>query len=220
MPESIVQLPADGAGKSLRTRQRVIGAATVQEQVVITQSQRVETGVYVAHTGAHVVQATAHATTGLAGFWWLTNPVGSAVLVALRRVEFMSQIGSVLATPTSPRIVLERFVFTGTATGTAIVAAKRETTDAIQVSRLSSAATGMTVTGSAVGAAVFAFLTTAAATAAGAVAASAGDWNPDEDGQIVLAAGEGIVCRQPDAGTAADTRRFTTNIGIMEYTVP
>ena len=220
MPESILQMPPDGSGKSLRTRQRVIGAATVQEQVVITQSQRVETGVYVAHTGAHVVQATAHAATGLVGFWWLTNPVGSAVLVALRRVEFMSQLGSVLATPTSPRIVLERVAFTGTNTGTAIVCALRKTTDATQVSRLSSTSTGMTITGAAVGAAAFAFLPIAAATAAGVSAAASANWNPEEDGQIVLAAGEGVICRQPDAGTTADTRRFVTNISLVEYTVP
>lgn len=34
MPESYVQLPADGAGKKLRTRQRTIGANVVEEQAV------------------------------------------------------------------------------------------------------------------------------------------------------------------------------------------
>lgn len=34
MAESFIQLPADGAGKKLRTRQRVVGANTVQEQYV------------------------------------------------------------------------------------------------------------------------------------------------------------------------------------------
>jgi hypothetical protein len=220
MGESYIQLPTDSSGKKVRTRQRTVGANTIEEQYIIVQNERVITGIYIGHTGAHVVQASAHATTGLAGFWWLTNPVGSSVSVALRRVEFMSQLGSALATPTSPRIVLERFAFTGTHTGTAIVAAKRATADATQVARLASATTGMTITGSAVGAQLFAFLPIAGATAVGYTAATAADWNPDDDGQTVLAAGEGIICRQADAGTTSDTRRFVTNIAWSEFTIP
>lgn len=220
MPESYIQLPADSTGKKVRTRQRTVGANTIEEQYVISQNERIFTGIYVAHTGAHTVQGTtAHASTGLAGFWWLSNPVGSSVLVALRRVEFMSQLGSALSTPTSPRIVLERLAFTGTNTGTVITAAKRATSDATQVARLSSTFNA-TVTGSAVGAQVFAFLPIASATGVGYTAATAADWNPDDDGQVVLAAGEAIICRQPDAGTSSDTRRFVTNIAWSEYTIP
>jgi hypothetical protein len=39
MPESFVQLPADSTGKKLRTRQRVIGSNTVQEQFVAQSAE-------------------------------------------------------------------------------------------------------------------------------------------------------------------------------------
>ena len=215
MGESFIQVPTDSTGKKIRTRERTVGANTVQEQFVIQQSRRVETGVYICQTGAHVVLASAHSAT--AGFWWLINPTGSSVLVALRRVEFMSQLGSALATPTSPRINIERMTFTGTASGAQITAAKRDTNDATAVATLRTASTGLTPTA---GAGVFSFLPTAGATAVGYTAATAGDWVPDEDGQVVLAAGEGIVCRQADNGTTSDTRRFVTNIAWMEFSVP
>jgi len=171
--------------------------------------------VYAVNTGAHVVSATAHAAT--VGFWWLLNPVGSAVLVSLRRVEFMSQMGSALLTPTSPRITIERVTFTGTHTGALITPADADSVAPVTTSRLSLASTGTTLTA---GAVAYAFLPIACGTAVGFTATAESDWTPDEEGQIVLAAGEGVVCRQPDAGTTADTRRFVTNISFEEYTIP
>ncbi len=215
MPESFIQMAPDSTGKKARSRQRVIGANTIEESYVITVSARVKSGVYVVNTGAHVIAAAAHAAT--VGFWWLLNPVGSAVLVSLRRVEFASQLGSVLATPTSPRITIERVTFTGTHSGALITVADADSVAPTPTSRLSLASTGATL---AAGAVAFAFLPIASATAVGYTAAAVMDWTPDEDGQLVLAAGEGIVCRQPDAGTTADTRRFVTNIAYDEYTIP
>ena len=113
MAESLVQVAPDSTGKKLHTISSVVGTDTVEEQVVIVTSARTRTGLYRAATGAHVVLAAAQAAT--VGFWWLINPVGSGVAVSLKRVAFMSQHGSVLATPTSPRIMLERVTFTGTA---------------------------------------------------------------------------------------------------------
>jgi hypothetical protein len=187
----------------------------VDEQYVIPISERVRTGVYLAQTGAHVVGATADLAT--AGRWFLINPIGSTVLVALRRVEFMAQMGSALATPTSPRLQLERFTFTGTASGATITPAKRATSDAAGVAKLLTATTGLVTTA---GAAIYAFLPVASGTAVGFADATTADWLPDEDGMPVLAAGEGIVFRQADAGTVSDTRRYVTNIAWDEYTVP
>jgi len=212
MPDSSIVLPVDSTGKALRTFNR---AANLHDQYVVTTNGRVVTGTYISQTGAHVVLAAAHAATA-AGFWFLTNPVGSTVLVALRRIEFASQMGSILVTATSPRLQAERFTFTGTSTGAVIVAAKQATADATQVARLASATTGLTPTA---GAAVFAFLPVASATAVAFVAAAVADWNPDADGQVILAAGEGVVFRQADAGTTADTRRFVTNIAWEEFTL-
>jgi hypothetical protein len=223
MAESYTQVPPDSTGRKIHTRQRTIGANTVEDQFVIQTSARTRTGLYRCNTGAHVVLAAAHAAT--AGFWWLINPVGSAVAVAVKRITFMSQIGSALATPTSPRMSLERVTFTGTASGASVTPAKRVRTtvaglaaDATNVASLRTASTGLTL---AAGESVRAFLPAAAATGVGAVAASEDDWEAEfEDEEVVLAAGEGVVFRQADAGTTADTRRVITNVTWEEFTAP
>lgn len=219
MTESFIQLPDDSTGKKLRTRQRTVGANTVEEQFIICESARVRSGVYACHTGAHLVLAAADAATGLAGRWWLLNPVGSTVLVALRRVELQSQIGSTLATPTSPRLAVERFAFTGAASGATVSAAKLASSHANAAATVRSASTGLTITGGTT-TTMFGFLPVAAATGVGANPTSTADWNPDENGMPILAAGEGILLRQLDAGTASDTRRYVTNIVWEEFQVP
>ena len=186
---------------------------TFHHDVVVTRDDRNDTGIYLVQTGAHVVQAAAHAAT--AGFWFLINPVGATTLLALRRVEFMSQLGSALLTPTSPRIQLERFTFTGTATGAVVAPASANSAFPAATGSLRTANTGLTITS---GAAVFAFLPIASATAAGYVPATAADYLPEGNAQPVLAAGQGLILRQPDPGTTADTRRFLTNIAFEEYT--
>lgn len=215
MPESYIQLPADSSGKKLHTRQRTVGADTVQDQYSIPISARVEAGTYLGHPGALTVQASAHGAT--AGFWWLINPVGSAVIVALRRVDFMSQLGSALVAVTSPRVTLERMTFTGTSSGGTVTIAKGQTSDATNVGLLLTATTGLTP---AAVAAFAAFLPTASATAVGYAAPAALSWNPVEDEQLILAAGEGVVCRQADAGTASDTRRIAMSLVWQEYSLP
>lgn len=179
---------------------------------VIPEDNRTRSGVFICQTGAHTILAAAHAAT--AGFWWLINPVGSTVLVAFRRCEFMSQMGSGLSTPTSPRIQLERLTFTGTASGAQVTPSKALTADASNTATLRTATTGLTP---AAGAGLFAFLPWSSASATGFGPASVSDWNPDNTGMPVLAAGEGIVLRQADAGTTSDTRRFVTSIAWEEY---
>lgn len=82
MPESIVQLPADGAGKSLRTRQRVIGAATVQEQYVLVGSEQV-----VSFGGrAQTFRMPGRAGTTGQKLASIHNATGSAVMVRVNRI--------------------------------------------------------------------------------------------------------------------------------------
>lgn len=215
MAEDFVQVQPDGTGAKIRTRARTIGANNIEEQYVILQREAVRSSAYYAHTGAHLVLAAADAAT--VGRWWLINPVGSSVLVALRRVSFSSQLGSALLAPTSPRITLERVTFTGTASGAVTTNAIRKTTDAAAVSSVRTASTGLTLTA---GGVFHAFLPVASATAVGYTAASTDDYDPADDDVIILAAGEGVVCRQPDAGTGSDTRRFVTNLYVEEFTLP
>jgi hypothetical protein len=67
----------------------------------------------------------------------------------------------------------------------------------------------------------WAFLPVASATAVAYNPATVNEFAPDEEsGEILLRQNQGVVCWQPDAGTASDTRRFVTNIAWDEFTVP
>jgi hypothetical protein len=218
MPQSEIVLPPDSTGKSIWTQERTVsGPGTVQAQYVIPSSERVNSGVYLAHTGAHVVQASATNGTST-GFWWLYN-TSSTVKVALRRVEYMTQHGSILVTATSPRIVVQRFTFTGTPAGTVIGGLPTDSGMAASTASLRSTQATSVVT--LVTPIIFAFMPVVALTAVGAAAPGAADWVPsDESGEVILNQNQGIVCYQADAGTASDTRRFTTNIAWNEFTIP
>lgn len=217
MVQQEIILPPDSTGKSIHTReQTVTGPGVVQDQYVIPISERVNSGVYVAHTGAHVVQAAAQNATAT-GFWWLYN-TSATVILGLRRVSFNSQHGSVLATPTSPRILLAAFTFTGTPAGTAVTPRRADTGFAAATASLRTTQVTSVVT---LAEAFYAFLPTAALTAVGAVPATSDAYNPDEEsGEVLLRQNQGVVCYQPDTGTTADTRRFVTNVAWDEFTIP
>lgn len=222
MGDSYIQLPADSSGKKLATRQRTVGANTVEEQYVISRSVRVNTGVYLSATGVHtiVIAASSPQNGTSTGFWWLYNPGTSGTIVALRRIRFMSQMAAATVAATSPRIMLQAFTYTGSPSGTVITPRKTDTTMAAAVATLRStqATSAVTLTQQ-----FHAFLpyATQLSSSGGPAAAADSTYAPDEDEQIVLAANEGVVCYQADAGTATtDGRRFVTNITWSEYTVP
>ena len=215
MATDSIPYPTDPAtvGRRTATRSRTEDGVLKQFDRVHVEDDRVRSGLYHWHTGAHTVQAAAQAAG--TGFWFLFNPVGSTVLVALRRVEFMSQLNSALVAPTAPRLALVRFTATGTFSGTNIAPAKRRTSDANSVSRNFAANTGLTITE---GATIFSFLPIASATAVGYTAPASDDWLPEVAEQPILAAGEGLVFKQLDAATTGDTRRFVTNALYDEFT--
>lgn len=207
---------ASGAGVAdIRARERTVDGGTYAEQYVVPIRERVTTAILL-YSVVNTVQATAH--TAPAGFWWVFNHVASGVTIALRRINFSSQHNTALATPTGPRIALRRITFTGTPSGAAITGAKAVSSQTASANwSVRSANTGPTITQ---GADIFSFFPVAAITAVGTAAPAYEDWNPEDEGMIVLAAGEGIVCMQLDAATASDTRRFVTNWAIEEYTLP
>lgn len=199
---------ADGGGSL--TVDAPMSAPVATKEVV----SRNRTGVYLGNTGAHTVLAAAHGA--LAGFWYLVNPVASGILLALRRIEFASQMGSVLAAPTSPRLTLKKFTTTTNPTAAPTPPVKVKTSMANSVGVLVTAATSMTMT--VLGGQIFSFFPTASATAVGYAPPGASDWNPAEEGMPVLEPGERFLFQQSDAGTASDTRRFVSNLAWEEYT--
>jgi len=160
-------------------------------------------GGYKFESGRLAVLAAAHAST--AGFWWLINPVGSTVLVVIKKMLVTAVPVAVTAFASSPRITLERVTFTGTATGAQITAAKRDSTDATATATIRTASTGLTLTA---GAAFADFTVPAVLTAVGVAVPYDQPLydDTDEDDYTVLRAGEGVVLRQADAGTTSDTR--------------
>lgn len=179
-------------------------------------------GLFQATIGAQVVQAAAHGApaTG-AGFAWLVNEA-STMRVMVHEIYFASQLGSALAAPTSPRITCEKFTFTGSPSGAVVAMTKLDTRYApANQSSLRTASTGLTITA---GNVLAEFFPTASATAVGYAPPAFQFWRPPKNlgrtGALVLAPGEGLLVRQPDAGTAADTRRFVTSFLIEEYDAP
>lgn len=217
MADQKIIMPPDSTGKAIHTREITLaGPGVVQEQYVIPISARLNSGVYRAHTGAHVIQAAAQNGTST-GAWWLYN-TSATVIVGVRRVQFMCQHGSILVTATSPRIVLARMTFTGTPAGTAITPAKTDSGFPAATASLRSTQVTSVIT---LAQQYMAFLPVVALTAVGVTSPGWADWVPDtEDGEVLLRQNEGIVCYQADAGTTSDTRRFVTNVAWSEFTVP
>lgn len=212
---SFAQLPSDSGntGKQMRTQTRVVGANTVHEHFFVPSSTREMLGSYVAHTGVNLVQAAAQ--TFPAAFFWLINPVGNTSKIALTAIEVITQMGSALAAPTSPRLLWKLFTFTGTASGASITPGKLDSTYPATTATLRTASTGLTITG---GADMICSLPIASATAVGYSPPQMDEWFEDtESNQIILRAGEGIAMYQPDAGTTADTRRITTTLKWDEF---
>ena len=149
----------------------------------------------------------ASATNGTStGFWWLYNPVGSSFVISLLYVRYQSQHGSpATACASSPRCALNLFTFTGTPSGTNIVPGKMDSSMSSPGAALKSTQATSVVS---LGALVRAFLPVwSRSTSSGGPESTASHVEWKVDGEIVLRAGQGLVCYQPDAGSTSDVRR-------------
>jgi hypothetical protein len=185
----------------------------VHEHFFVESSTRDMLGSYIAHSGVFTIQAAAQ--TFPAGFMFVINPIGNANKMALTAIEVLSQLGSALAAPTSPRLLWRLFTFTGTASGASITPGKLDSTFPAATGSIRTASTGLTITG---GADTICSLPVASATAVGYTPPQMDEWFEDvEKNQIILRAGEGIALFQPDAGTTADTRRIIVTVKWDEF---
>lgn len=187
---------------------------TAAGELLTTDTYRNKIATAIAHTGKSTVTAAADGAT--VGRFWLINPVGSTILIEVRRVEFSSAPIAATAFVTSPRITVERVTFTGTASGAQITPAVRDTAEVALQGSLRTASTGLTLTA---GAVAYGFTVVPILTAVGAAVPMLQEWEPNEAGRLVLRAGQGIVIRQADAGTVSDTRAFAINLAWAEFTV-
>jgi hypothetical protein len=219
MAENFVGVAADGAGAKIRTRERVIGANTIETQYVIVECERVRAGQYM---------TTSFRTLGTAAtpqnIFTIENPAGSAVLVAVRRLSIQMDTTVALATVV-PSFKTSRT--TGLPTGgTTLAATKFDTThaNAVAIARGGNAsdggvATAITATPVA-GAAGWTQMQTRLHTAVGQVI------TPDlalipmlsESDPIILRAGEALVVQGITASAA--TSHFVVNLLHEEFTLP
>lgn len=214
---SYVQLPLDtgNTGKKVRTQTRVVGADTVHEHYFVPVNPRSILGEYFLSSG--VLTATTAAENGTTGKFWIVNPVGSAVKVAVHSTEAHIVAGALSAAQTTiTRLVLALITFTGTPSGAIISMAKRDSTDAAPVSSARSASTGLTITtGAVVRGWLYPTITGTTGTGqASPIVVPERDQTWDEN--VVLRAGEGVVCYQPDASTLA-TIRALVNMMLEEF---
>ena len=172
-------------------------------------------GIYYAGSGPHQLAAAADAANS--GRVWLVN-TSSTIAVALKEILYTCVSGTALVTLSFPRINVERFTFTGTPSGATITPAKRDSTDAANTGTLRTASTGMTITA---GDTIKNFSPVTVLTAIGVSMPAEQSLKMQDhvDDRIVLRQNEGIVVRQADAGTVADTRRFFLDFRWEEYTL-
>jgi len=213
---AIVTLPDDSGntGKKMRTQTRVVGGNTAHEHFYVQAPKRDYVGSYFATSGVLTVQAGAQAFN-TAGFLWLHNPVGSAIEVAITRLQVITQLSTALVAVTTPRLQFSVCTISGTASGASITAQKKDTSHLSPVGSLRTAITGLTCTAEKPWLATF---PVASATAVAYSAPGFWEWHEDdEDEYVILDAGMCLYFYQPDAGTASDTRKITVNMEWKEF---
>lgn len=217
MAEQIIVLPADApnTGRKIRVRERVVGANTIVEHYFIPQRERVVEGVYL--SASIVLPVNSAADTFPAGRLFIQNPVGSAKLVALRRCHVSFEAVAATVALTAPRIALHKFTFTGAFTGAVQALAKADETAASPAFDIRTANTGAAITSVGI---AYAFLPGTILTAVGVYTPAVLDYEPGDDGTILLRAGHGLAVTQPDAGTASDPRRYVVNVALEQFTLP
>ena len=232
MSDQTYGLATDGSGKKVDLSELTVGANTVERQRIVladdataaalarvTNAQPLGSdygltvrpiraplkGAYKFESGILSVAASASGSTG--GLFWLINPVGSSVVAYVKKLMMTGWPTAASAFTTSPRITVERMTFTGAPSGAQITPAKRDSTDAANVCSVRTASTGLTITA---GSICGDFSIPAVLTAVG-IHCPVDQYlydSTDDDDYIVLRAGEGLVCRQADAGSSSDTRKF------------
>lgn len=203
---------ASGAGVAeVRARERTVGGNTVAEQYVIPIRERVVS--YVGIYSSAVVSGLAAAPATTAANFYLTNNPGSGVLVAVRRAEAEQLLTAASVTVT--RFGIEKFTTTTSATAAEATFVARDTTEAHSPSvKLTTASTGLTIANNVP---AFAWLAPTMVTS-GAMVPVTNEWEPSDDGMVILRAGQGILFRQLDAG--ATTQRVQVDMAWEEFTLP
>lgn len=227
---SFMRVPDDASytGKRARTQTKSVGGVDVHEQVMVPGRQAVVLGIYGSTSALQSVQASAQNGTST-GFLWMHVPTSvSGKAARVREFAVRHSPGSgVVTMPTTPRLALGRFTFTGTASGASLSHQRYAASYPAPVLDLRTVVTGLTVTlinaGIGIAGSLVPPLLVSGTLADMLWAPSVVDYmlesDAGEDQWPVLLPGEGLVLWQPDAGTASDARRFIYDIKWDEIDV-
>lgn len=220
-PDKII-LPSDtgNTGAKTPTMTRTVGSDIVHLPLMIHERKEVVKGVYRASMALQSVQAAAQNATST-GFLWIACPAAvTDRAMRIRKLELTVNHSASTTMPSVPRIGMARFTFTGTASGATLAGAKVDPDSPNPSIDLRTAVTGMTVTlntdpGSLLNSVLVPPMHNV--TAAGllfmpSLTQSLVDIGAQEDEWPMIKNGQGIALYQLDAGTAADTRRFTVSL--------
>lgn len=171
-------------------------------------------GTYYFHSGNLAIVAAAHGAT--VGFLYMYNPIGSGKNIRIVSLKIISGMVTALATPTAPRVTVERGTFTGTPSGAQIASSKVDSADAANIFWITAASTGATNgTPTPMGGKIV------DANATGTVNTNTSESVVIPSGEdvrdIIIKPGEYLLVRQADAGTASDTRKATVDMIYEEY---
>lgn len=185
MSESFIQLPAEGAGKKVRTIQKTVGADTVHVEQQIADS-------YWNFVGAYTISLDIAGSVN-AGYQFLSllNPNASGKILKIKSIKLMVRIGSVAN-------LIQVLRSSDLGTGTSQTAVKKNSAYAASVASIRSVlTTNATVT--------YPFLGIAKGVTASIKLYEYVNWDAIlERDQLVLRENEGIVVRQNVAGAATE----------------
>jgi hypothetical protein len=149
---------------------------------------------------------------------YLINPLSSTINIAVDRVSFKQNFSTTLAVDLiAPLIHVSRISFTGTLSAAATTPAKRKTADAAAQGLIATAMTGLTVTNVANVYGIVGQTMDLVTGGGGHWSAQSDEWNPeDEDDELILAPGEGVVIWSTLAVTTAN-RKLLVNGAWFEF---
>lgn len=166
-------------------------------------------GLYFFDSGELAIRTSAH--SALDGFFWLLNPLAGTLRI--RSMTFQSQAATKTEAAAATRISLERMTFTGTPTGSIYEICKGNSTMPVPAFQIVQSSSGIIPQAGPRWMSFFCFIVM---TGGGGAAPFMHFWFSPNGRNIELLPGEGVVCRQADAGVTNETRVCSVGMLVEE----
>ena len=227
MGEQFIQLPADSSGKKLRTRERVIGANTIEEQYVLAYPPHDRVASYRGMVAGFAVPGSAATPQNI---WSIENASASTVNVALRDLS-VGVASTAVGTARDPILALYRITAMPTG-GTVLTKVGTDTTpdagtgsaSVIVRSGASADGTASAITATAAGGRIWAEYANRLHTLAGQTMTGPIELTSQifEEAPLILRPGQAFILQVITAAAADNiaTRLFLVSAAWEEFTWP